>query len=674
MPKQQYGQKEQSDPRAWEIYQELERGDDSNLQEYIRILQRHFPSFCALALKVKPKGGGRTAPFIFNQLQRGLWAIQCRTIKEGRPMFYVVVKFRQAGMSTYWDAWIFWQMWRQTDVQTMVIAHQLQTAETMIETMRVFYDELPDRRDDDNKLLWTLKPELREGNHGATLPRGEVYFADQRCWCMIHQAKNVDPRGQQVTHVLETEFAMYPDPTTLNGALLPQLPPIGSPEHLRCTFVIESTPKGQNEFYDKYHAQTDDNSEVWTAVGKVRFGRLWTSIFFPWFIFDEQYATPIPLDAKGKPRYQFTKEEKQLQRYLTHIRKEQYDGHPVTDAQMYWRRLMIDEYYEGDEDQFNQEYPTDDEECFTISSASIFRPYSKQLHAQVRDMLDYAVEHFKEQYDITAHGPAKVKLSFEGAFGMGRKPQLKFAFHPHGKWIVWETPQPGHVYNIGADPAVGTEGGSHAAAVVICVTCRHQAAEFDEPEMGPENFAVEIAKAGWWYNTCMLTPEVNNVGYVVLKNLITDLFYPNLYRWPKFDEVNSFTKKRGFVTNSTTKYLMISSMKHYVEEEYVKIASPRLLGQMTTFEQKNEDEFGPQRGRLADLVMAYGLAIMGIMQTPILASAMMESVNRVPSSYDLGISAVEPRQLPIPAQIMAHLEKRGGTSYPWNPIADEMDL
>ena len=670
-----YGQKEQADPRAWEIFQELNRGDDSHIEEYVAILRRHFPSFCALALKVKPKGGGRVSPFVFNQLQRGLWLIICKTIAERRPLFYVVVKFRQAGMSTFWDAWIFWQMWRQTDVQTMVIAHQLPTAETMIETMRVFYDELPERRGEDGKLKWSFKPDLREGNHGATIPRGEVYFADQRCWCMIHQAKNVDPRGQQVTHVLETEFAMYPDPSTLNGALLPQLPPIGSPEHLRCTFVIESTPKGQNEFYDKYHAQNDSNSEVWTAIGKVRFGRLWTSIFFPWFIFDEQYATEIPKDTNGKPRYVLTKEERQIQRYLTHIRKTEYDGKPVTDAQMYWRRLMIDEYYEGDEDQFNQEYPTDDEECFSISSKSIFRPYAKILHKQMRDMLDYAIAHWKEAYDMRVTGPVKVKLDFEGEPGMGRKPRVVWEPHAHGKWVVWETPQTGHVYVVGADPAVGTEGGSHAAAFVLCVTCRHQAAEFDEEEFGPERFARELVQVGFWYNTAMLVPEINNVGYVVLKNLITDFFYPNLYRWPKFDEVNSFTKKRGFVTNSTTKYLMVSSMKHYVEEQYVRLASPRLLGQMTTFEQKSEDEFGPQRGRLADLVMAYGLAIMGVMQTPKLAAAMMEGLSNMPSAYDLGISAIDPRRSALPPQIAAHLAARKGErQYPWNPLADELDF
>lgn len=667
-----YGVKDQADPRAYELSLEIARGDDSNFEEYVGILRKHFPSFCALALKVKPKGGGRTSPFIFNQLQRGFWAIICRLIREKRPLFLVVVKFRQAGMSTFWDAWIFWQMWRQTDVQTMVIAHQLQTAETMIETMRVFYDELPERKEKDGKLVWSLKPDLREGNHGATLPRGEVYFADQRCWCMIHQAKNVDPRGQQVTHVLETEFAMYPDPGTLNGALLPQLPPIGSPEHLRCTFVIESTPKGQNEFYEKYHAQNDTNSELWTSIGKVRMGRLWTSVFFPWFIFDEQYAHEIPV-KNGKPVYTLDKEERQLQRYLSHIRQSEYDGKPVSDAQMYWRREMIDEYYEGDEDQFNQEYPTDDEECFNISSQSIFRPYSKTLMKDVRDMVDYAVNHWKTVYDLKTHGPLKVRIRFDGAFAMGKRPTVKWEVHPHGKWAVWETPQAGHVYVIGADPAVGTEGGSNAAAFVLCVTCRHQAAEFTEEEFGPERFATELAMAGWAYNTAMLVPEVNNVGYVVLKNLITDLFYPNLYRWPKFDEVNSFTKKRGFVTNNTTKYLMVSSMKHYVEEHVVKIASPALLSEMSTFEQKSEDEFGPQRGRLADRVMAFGLAIMGVMQTPRLASALLESVNAMPSAFDLGIAAMQPERLQIPQAIAERLEKRSQFSMPWNPLQEDLE-
>ena len=193
------------------------------LNPLTEILQEDFPTFCGLLLKVRPKGGGWTTPFVFNQVQRRMWREICDRLAAGREPWFVVLKFRQAGMSTFWCAWLFWQMWRQKDVQTMVVAHQLQTAETMIETQRVFYDELPE----------VFRPDLREGNHGATIPRGEIYFADRRCWQLIHLSKNVDPRGQQVTFVLETEHAMYGHPGELNGALLPQLPPFGSEARLR---------------------------------------------------------------------------------------------------------------------------------------------------------------------------------------------------------------------------------------------------------------------------------------------------------------------------------------------------------------------------------------------------------------------------------------------------------
>lgn len=638
-------------------------------------MRRHFPTFCAIGLKVKPKGGGGVRPFIFNQVQRALWAVICRLIEEGRPLFFVILKFRQVGMSTFWDAWLFWQIWRQYDIQAMIIAHAKPTAELMIETMRVFYDELPESKSKDThgQPIWTMKPDLREGNHGATIPRGEVYFADRRAWCMIHQAKNVDPRGSQATYVLETEFAMYPNPGELNSALLPQLPIVGTPEFLRCTVVIESTPKGQNEFYDKYHANTPNNSQLWTSVGRIRMGRLWTTCFFPWFIFDEQLSLAIPTDKEGKVLWKMSKEERQLQRYLSRIREGEFDGKPVTDEQMYWRRFTIDEIFEGDEDKFNQEYPTDDEECFLVSSRSIFRPYTKQLTADVREANERAVAWWHKEQNRKVFGPLQVKLTAELERRLGYRPDVQFVPHPHGKWTIWEGYNPAHKYIIGADPAVGLEGGSLSAAYVMDVHTAWQVAEYCQP-VGPQAFAKQLALAGWYYGNALLVPEVNNVGYVVLADLIKKYHYGNLYRWPKFDEVNTYTKKRGFVTNEQTKFLLVASLKHYIEEMYVRIASRMLLAEMSTFEHTSEDEFRAQRGRRDDRVMAMGLAIMGVLETPKLAHILLETLSKVPSAYDLGIAAQPSERQELPQQIAELIVQKSHVTYPWNPMRGEDDL
>ena len=478
--------------------------DQVAFQEIYAIMRADFPTYCGLLLKVKPKGGGRLKPFLFNQVQRRIWSTMCRLMREGKPLYLVILKFRQAGMSTFWCAWIFWQLWRQKDIQAMIVAHQMATAETMIETMRVFYDELPD--------VAGIKPELRDGNHGSTIPRGELYMSDRRAWCLIHVAKNVDPRGQQVTHVLETEYAMYPDPDELNGALMPQLPEIGSESYLQSSFVIESTPKGQNEFYELYH-----------EAKKGGITSKWTAIFVPWFIFDEQFSVKAPAE------FRMTREEKSLMRDYTRARKA-YDGQPVTIDQMFWRRQTIETVYRGDEDRFNQEYPSDDEECFLITSKSVFRENSKFLAACVREATEAAIETWSGYkyggVPLKVSGPIKAKFHAERV-AQGHSVKLsgcRFAPDPHGKWLLWEPPVEGDAYVVGGDPASGlSEDGDPLTMCIFNVTSARQVGEYSNSKITPERFADEMAIAGHLYNNALLIPEVNNIGYVVLSRLIGTL-------------------------------------------------------------------------------------------------------------------------------------------------------
>jgi len=643
-----YGIPDQCAPGAIDLWNKAALGDEAAFKDVLVLLRSHFPTYCALLLKVKPKGGGRLKPFLFNQVQRRIWAKKCELIAEKKPLYLVILKFRQAGMSTYWCAWLFWQLWRQRDIQTMIVAHQTATAETMIETMRVFFDELPE--------LAGIKPELRDGNHGATIPRGELYFADRRSWCLIHVAKNIDPRGQQVTHVLETEYAMYQNPDELNGALLPQLPEIGSESYLQSSFVIESTPKGQNEFYELYH-----DSKANSITSK------WTSIFVPWFIFDEQFSVEPP------PQWRPSKEEKSLQRLYTRERKN-YDGLPVTLAQMFWRKQTIETVYRGDEDRFNQEYPADDEECFLITSKSVFRENAKFLAACVREATEHAEKVWSEKkYNgvvVNARGPLRVKMfaDKEAAGNYIKLRNCRWEPHAHGRWLLWEPPVEGDAYVIGADPASGlSEGGDPLSMCIFNVSSARQVGEYSNPTISPERFADEIATAGYLYNMALLIPEINNIGYVVLSRLIATLSYPNLYKWPKFDEVNKYTSKRGWETNHRTKQLMISTMKSYFDERICFISSKELLSECTTFEQSGDDEYAAQKGRHDDRVITFALCLMAISQSPKLSAAMLRAQSGLPSAKQLGLSAAPATETAIPKHLAERLNVK--TSMPWNPIS-----
>lgn len=605
---------------------------------------------CALLLKVRPKGGGRLAPLLFNQVQRRIWAEMCKLIAAGKPLFLVILKFRQAGMSTFWCAWIFWHMWRQKDIQSMIVAHQLATAETMIENMRVFFDEMPA----------VFQPQLRDGNHGASIPRGELYFADRRAWCLIHVAKNVDPRGQQVTHVLETEFASYPEALELNNALLPQLPARNSPEFLTCSFAVESTPKGQNDFYDLYQLG---------KTGKT----MWTSFFFPWFLFDEQYSQELPPEG-----YKLSKEERELQKWYSKQRMEVYgEDVGVSLEQMYWRALTIEEQCNGDVEKFNQEYPADDEEAFIIGSKSVFKEEGRYIHESVRKadtMATEAWQKYKWKGEVVrTKGPVRCMLRFDredlGATMKITNPRLEP--HGHGNWLIWEPVVAGDQYVGGADPSLGIdEDGDNGAMCFVNVSTGWQVAEY-VGHTPPEAFADEFAAACYYYNQALAVPEVNNVGYIVLNRMLAKILYPNMYRWPKWDEARKYTAKRGFETNHRTKMLMVSSMKEYLREEQIGVASRGLLSELSTFEQTGDDEYQAQKGRNDDRVMAFGLCLMGIDQTPRLLQELSRGLGRLPTARELGLATMdnpEPHGA-IPAKILERLNIV--QRIPWNPISEE---
>lgn len=648
---------DQADPQAIAWWNEYAEGNLTNIGKLRAILEEDFPTFCALVLKVRPKGGGWLARFLFNQVQRRMWRAITRCVAEGRPIWFVVLKFRQAGMSTFWCAWLFWQMWRQKDIQEMVVAHQLATAETMIETQRVFYDELPE----------IFKPDLREGNHGASIPRGEIYFKDRRSWQMVHLSKNVDPRGQQVTHVLETELAMYHNPSELNGALLPQLPAIGSEASLRSSFIIESTPKGQNDFYDYYKRAKEGKAGLFQAI------------FFPWFLFDEQYAMPCPAGFK------LNKEERDEQKRLSQMRKYDYSpedggGVPVTDEQMCWRRETIRSHYNDNEEMFDQEYPSDEESCWLLSEKSVFKDFGRDLLEMCDQARTYAQLAWSgvsvDGETVKANGPMRVKLLpnvERDKLFTPIDPHVPYEIHAHGRWLVWEPPVRGHKYCIGGDPAMGVDGGDNSCCSVIDVTEGRQVAEWTD-NVGPEEMAIQMAAAGYWYNQALLVPEVNSLGFVLLNRLTRSISYPLLYKWPKWDEVNKYSPKRGFETNNRTKQLMVAAMVHYFEHRIVTIASRDLLGELSVFEQKSEDGgqyvvFGAQKGRHDDRVMAFGMALMGIEQTPILLTERNRNAARVPTAQELHLAPALSDPSPLPKRIEELIAVKH--NIPWNPINSE---
>ncbi len=595
----------------------------------IAICEEDYPTFAALLLRVYNKSVSRVHPFIFNQAQRYAWNVVSKEIAAEHALFVQFLKARQVGVSTLVLGKHFWHAWRERDLYTTIIAHQDKLARTLVRTLSLFYDELPD--------LPEIRPRLRQMSRSAKIPSSDVHFSyrngmEWRSTISTHVAKNIEARGAQSKHILESEYAFYPDPKGLNDALMPQLPPLGSPARLECSVIIESTPNGQNHFYDMWQLAKSKKSE-------------WIAIFLPWFISDDLYSVNPDSDWKMTP------EEKDLQKQLSRVRVNEYDGKVVTKAQMYWRRLTIIAKADTTADAemaFDQEFPSDDETCFLLyESQSLFKDDMRYLGSCISEMEDLARKECTT-HDLKQQAPIIGDLEFTPLHNpFGERPKTErmktvFKQKQKGRLSIWEFPKEGHIYVAGSDSG---DIADSAVTHVCCVTCAQQAAELITHGEGVEVFTDHTIALCRFFSNALWMPEVNHVGSIMLKRGMVDWGYGRVARDEKWDEPALKKNKYGHYTTEQTKPILVSGMKSLIQERFYRIASKRLRSEMSTFQSIGTTLNGNPRfagGRQCDhddTVMAMALALRAVRQSPKLHAEITTKRHvELPSAVDLGLN------------------------------------
>lgn len=596
--------------------------------ELVGLCEGDFPTFCALLAKVVPKGGGGTSPFIFNNAQRFLWNRMQKRIAERKPLFFVILKARQLGITTFMSAWQYWQLWRQSHVQTLMLGHIDLLAQRITSIFRVFHDELPDVGD--------IKPRLRQDTKKKTarVPKGEIYLTERgdqpwNSWGITGSARNVDQRGFQGTHFSGSEAAFWPKLNDLKDALLPQLPPPSSPRYYDCSVIFESSPQGQNEFYDLWQLAKNPDSE-------------WESVFLPWFIQDDEYSMFAP------DNWRMTESDRAVQKSLTHERKK-YDGKPVTREQMYYRYHTLLNKYDGSEEAFDAEYAADDVTCFQMSKEMLFQKDMKYLSSCVQQAEEEAPNLLEEQGfvpDKFANGYFEYEplhSPFEATrYIKARKP--KFMYSKRGNVWMWEPPRHGHTYIIGADGSGGGGDRDGACAEVICVTCGRQAAELWDDRLDPEAFTDEFYHLALMYNEALVNPEVNWMGTIVLKRLMTGWGYSNVAREEKWDEITLKRNKYGFMTTASNKSVLVAAGVSALKGRYLRISGRGLYSELSTFQfdglsaYTGKEMYSAAYRAHDDRVIALCLAMYAVRQSPGLYSEMASHQHSIPSAVDLRLN------------------------------------
>lgn len=142
---------------------------------------------------------------------------------------------------------------------------------------------------------------------------------------------------------------------------------------------------------------------------------------------------------------------------------------------------------------------------------------------------------------------------------LGRR-AAEFVTNGDGPLSVWQPPELSMKYVIGADVAEGLEHGDFSVAHVIRIDTGTVVAKW-RGHVDPDLFGSEVlAPLGYWYNSALIGPEVNNHGFTTTTAL-NAAGYPNLYYRHTYDErTKKKTKKLGWRTQANTKPLMIDEL------------------------------------------------------------------------------------------------------------------
>jgi len=501
---------------------------------------RDFESYVGSHWTIDTKQG-KTVPFRLKPSQRLVQNLIDERRKKRKPIRLRILKYRQAGISSYCTA--LGQHLAQTRIAfgALSIADKLDLPAQWLRRGRKWLEQTPS--------YW--RPQ-----RGAT-NANELWFSDLRSRYYIGSATGHFPAmGHTLRYLHCSEIASWPmlgiDPDILLADMIPAIPP--GPE----TWIPqESTGRVIGDWwYKAYYA---------AKKGEVDYD----TIFLPWYI-DPDYR----LDASDI--IDLTKAEQILVKM------------GVDREQLAWRRYMLTTEYHGDDALFANQFPATEEEAFLSAGRNVF---TAEEVAKARDTIREPIW----RGDIIPGGqPSEFRLA--GSDG--------------GPLLIWEHPEDGKHYAIGADVQWGkSETADYDACYVECVeTGKICARWWGRVDM----FAWSriLASLGHYYNTAALAPENNTeAGKGVmwpLLGLVGDYRYPNL--WVQF-------KKRpygalrpvdyGWHTDAHTKPDMVISTHEAIFAHHgMDWADKDLVDEMASFITDKNAKMTAPKGQNDDRLMA----------------------------------------------------------------------
>ena len=499
-------------------------------------------------LKIKTKDM-QIVPFTLNAPQNRLYNAIKLQAEQGKPIRMIVLKARQMGFSTLTEAIIFKNCATKKNITAGIVAHELSATNNLFEMFKRYYHHLPD----------PLKPSMLKSN------AKELVFNDKDnsgldSRIQLFTAESRDGLGRSGTFNLLhlSEYAFWKDQKTTLTALLQTVP-----DDPNSIVIIESTANGFDEFQERWQKAVSGESE-------------YIPIFCAWHELPE-YTKEPPADFKPTP------EELSLKALFN-----------LTDGQLYWRRTKIATTFNGDIDQFKQEYPASPEEAFIATGACVFnKALIIQRLAELRNVEPIKTGHF--EYDKTFISREVAKIS-----------NIRWIDDVNGEIQIHALPEVNSKgqkkpYALGGDTA--GDGSDYFTAKVIDNITQKCVATYRRQRIDDDLYADQMYCLGMYYNEAIIGIETN--FSVSPTNELVRLGYKNLYIREQVDDISKkIVKKYGFNTGKITRPQIIADFKALFRECPETECDKETLREMLTFIRHEDGKESAMDGKHDDLVMA----------------------------------------------------------------------
>lgn len=359
-----------------------------------------------------------------NQMQQELDEIVVYCDMQGIPCRIVTLKGRQQGSST-WSTAALYHACRKKRTKACIIGD---VYERSVANLLAMFNLFAKK----DKFGW-----------GSTYDRPSKKFSNGSE--LVTETANANRAGASGTlqAVLCTEVAHWLETPGISAksvfaALLSCVPPKKG-----TLVIVESTPNGVGGvYYDTYQKAISFDDLKAGRVPKDWNGFI--RVFYPWHQHPE-YTLPVTEIESQEIMAALSDREQELVDEFEHIRA----------ARLKWRRMKINSPdFNGDEERFEQEYPSDPERCFLLSGRRSFPLLQLQQMLKRAEREGQAGLHPKalRWTDARETMASMVPASDEEA------------------WIkIWEEPKPGYRYSVSVDPctgaAHGTDSDNHSIGV-----------------------------------------------------------------------------------------------------------------------------------------------------------------------------------------------------------------